>query len=189
MVVTVTSPAVTLPSAPTPFPRPARSVRNVTPFTVESALPKTSTAMTVEPGSRPRSSGPANSVTDPVITSKAEAKFGNTELPLWIVYGSGGGVEYLGQKDDFIAAQKDELIKSSPAKKLDQPYLVIRIEKAKSSASTFDLSGHNVTEVYLMSGIDESKQMPKYLVLNLTTVSGSNFSMKAEVEKEVTKEW
>ena len=42
-----------------------------------------------------------------VATSKAEAKFGNTELPLWIVYGSGGGVEYLGQKDDFIAAQKD----------------------------------------------------------------------------------
>tara|TARA_Y100000034_G_scaffold134677_1_gene203809 strand:+ start:22 stop:1785 length:1764 start_codon:yes stop_codon:yes gene_type:complete len=124
-----------------------------------------------------------------VASSKAEAKFGNTELPLWIVYGSGGGVEYLGLKDTFVKTTAQELTDSSPAKKLDQPYLVIRIEKAKSSASTFDLSGHNVTEVYLMSGIDESKQMPKYLVLNLTTVSGSNFSMKAEVEKEVTKEW
>ena len=122
-----------------------------------------------------------------VASSKAEAKFGNTELPLWIVYGSQGGVEYLGQKDDYIKTTAKELIDSSPAKKLDQPYLVIRIEKARSSASTFNLSGHNVTEVYLMSGIDEDK--PKYLVLNLTTVSGSRFSMKAEVEREVSKSW
>ena len=124
-----------------------------------------------------------------VASSKAEAKFGNTELPLWIVYGSGGGVEYLGLKDTFVKSTTKELVDSSPARALDQPYLVIRIEKAKSSASTFNLGGHNVTEIYLMSGIDEAKQEPKYLVLNLTTVSGSNFSMKAEVEKEITKAW
>jgi hypothetical protein len=124
-----------------------------------------------------------------VANAKAEAKFGNTTLPLWIVYGSEGGVEYLGQKDDYIAKTSTELIDSSPAKALDQPYLVIRIQKAKKSASTFDLDGHNVTEMYLMSGIDLEKQEPKYLVLNITTVSGSTFSMKAEVEKEITKKW
>ena len=96
-------------------------------------------------------------------------------------------IQSMGNKDDYIKTTAKELIDSSPAKKLDQPYLVIRIEKARSSASTFNLSGHNVTEVYLMSGIDEDK--PKYLVLNLTTVSGSRFSMKAEVEREVSKSW
>jgi len=80
------------------------------------------------------------------------------------------------------------LMNNPAAQNLDQPFVVIRIEKAKKSASTYDLEGHNVTEVYLMSGIDKTS-IPLYLLLNFTTSSGSKFSMKPEVEKEIAKKW
>jgi len=127
-----------------------------------------------------------------VATTKAEAKFGNTQLPLWIVYGQGGKAHYYGVKDTYIKTTMDDLLKAGKSiaevKSLDQPYVVVRIEKAGSSKGSYGLGGHNVTEVYLMSGIDD-KKIPKYLLLNFTTVSGSKFSMKAEAEKEITKKW
>ena len=79
---------------------------------------------------------------------------------------------------------------SNPAARaFDQPYVVIRIEKVAASGATYGLEGHNVTEVYLMSGIDERQEIPKYLLLNFTTSSGSKFTMKPEVEKELSKTW
>ncbi len=124
-----------------------------------------------------------------VADSKAEAKFGNTELPLWIVYGQRGKAHYMGRKQEFKEIEFENLKDNPHAKAVDQPLIVIRIVKAKVTASTYSLGGHNVTELYLMSGIDEKKQLPKYMLMNFTTSSGSSFTMKVEVEKEEARSW
>ena len=123
-----------------------------------------------------------------VADVKSEAKFGNTRLPLWIVYGHGGSAHYLTSQPLFHAKAEKDIENVE----LDQPYIVIQVTTSKRTAATYNLEGHNVTQVYLMSGLDSPKEgiaRPKYLVLNLTTSSGSRFTMKAEVEKEITKVW
>ena len=124
-----------------------------------------------------------------VADVKTEAKFGKTLLPLWIVYGHGGGSHYLATKSAFHK-QSETAVHDV---KLDQPYIVIQITPSKATASTFGLEGHNVTQLYLMSGLDNEGENPtfktKYLLLNFTTSSGSSFTMKPEVEKELIKEW
>jgi len=120
---------------------------------------------------------------------KTEAKFGNTKLPLYVVYGSGGGAHYLGQKYDYKEKTETELLTNAAATKMNQPYVVIRITPVAATASTYGLKGHNVTEVHLMTGFDEKKNIPKYTLLNFTTSSGSSFSMKSEVEGESSKSW
>ena len=124
-----------------------------------------------------------------VADVKTEAKFGKTLLPLWIVYGHNGGSHYLATKSAFHAQSEKEVHDV----KLDQPYIVIQITPSKATASTFGLEGHNVTQLYLMSGLDNEGEKPtfktKYLLLNFTTSSGSSFTMKPEVEKELIKEW
>jgi len=120
---------------------------------------------------------------------KTEAKFGNTLLPLYVVYGSEGGAQYLGQKNTYRATTETELLTHKAAVSMNQPYVVIQITRVKSTASTYGLEGHNKTEVYLMTGFDEDKNMPKYTLLNFTTSSGSSFSMKSEVEGESSKSW
>jgi len=120
---------------------------------------------------------------------KTEAKFGNTKLPLYVVYGSGGGAHYLGQKNTYRATTETELLTNAAATKMNQPYVVIRITPVAATASTYGLKGHNVTEVHLMTGFDEKKNIPKYTLLNFTTSSGSSFSMKSEVEGESSKSW
>jgi len=124
-----------------------------------------------------------------VADVKTEAKFGKTLLPLWIVYGHNGGSHYLGTKPSFHAQAEQDVYDV----KLDQPYIVIQITPSKATASTYGLEGHNVTQLYLMSGLDNEGENPtfktKYLLLNFTTSSGSSFTMKPEVEKELIKEW
>ena len=123
-----------------------------------------------------------------VADVKTEAKFGKTLLPLWIVYGHGGGSHYLATKSAFHK-QSETAVHDV---KLDQPYIVIQITPSKATASTFGLEGHNVTQLYLMSGLEkvgDDEFKTKYLLLNFTTSSGSSFTMKPEVEKELIKEW
>jgi hypothetical protein len=123
-----------------------------------------------------------------VADVKTEAKFGKTLLPLWIVYGHNGGSHYLATKSAFHAQAETDVHDV----KLDQPYIVIQITPSKATASTFGLEGHNVTQLYLMSGLKEvgdNEFKTKYLLLNFTTSSGSSFTMKPEVEKELVKEW
>jgi len=124
-----------------------------------------------------------------IADAKTEAKFGNTKLPLYIVYGQGGGAHYLGTKDTFKAKSTEEMLNNPAAIDFDQPFVVIRIEKVGATAATYGLEGHNVTELHLMSGIDESQEKPLYLLLNFTTSSGSKFTMKPEVEKESARSW
>ena len=122
-----------------------------------------------------------------VADVKSEAKFGNTRLPLWIVYGHGGSAHYLSTQPLFHERSEKDI----ESVELDQPYIVVQVTPSKRTEATYNLDGHNVTQVYLMSGLDSSGEIarPKYLVLNLTTSSGSRFTMKAEVEKEVIKKW
>ena len=124
-----------------------------------------------------------------VADVKTEAKFGKTLLPLWIVYGHNGGSHYLATKSAFHAQAETEVHDVE----LDQPYIVIQITPSKATAATYGLEGHNVTQLYLMSGLDNEGEKPtfktKYLLLNFTTSSGSSFTMKPEVEKELIKEW
>ena len=123
-----------------------------------------------------------------VADVKTEAKFGKTLLPLWIVYGHNGGSHYLATKSAFHAQAETEVHDVE----LDQPYIVIQITPSKATASTFGLEGHNVTQLYLMSGLEkvgDDEFKTKYLLLNFTTSSGSSFMMKPEVEKELIKEW
>ena len=134
-----------------------------------------------------------------VADSKAEAKFGNTELPLWIVYGQRGKAHYMGTKETqgegeeeilgFKDLEFDRLKKNPHAIAVDQPFIVIRIVKAKVTASSYNLGGHNVTELYLMSGFQDKPPLPKYMLMNFTTSSGSSFTMKVEVEKEEARSW
>ena len=123
-----------------------------------------------------------------VADVKTEAKFGKTLLPLWIVYGHNGGSHYLATKSAFHAQSETEVHDVE----LDQPYIVIQITPSKATASTYGLEGHNVTQLYLMSGLEkvgDDEFKTKYLLLNFTTSSGSSFTMKPEVEKELVKEW
>jgi hypothetical protein len=124
-----------------------------------------------------------------VADVKTEAKFGKTLLPLWIVYGHNGGSHYLATKSAFHAQAETDVHDVD----LDQPYIVIQITPSKATAATYGLEGHNVTQLYLMSGLDNEGEKPtfktKYLLLNFTTSSGSSFTMKPEVEKELIKEW
>ena len=40
---------------------------------------------------------------------RAEAIFGDTALPLWIVYGGGGGAHYKHTKDEFESKTKEDI--------------------------------------------------------------------------------
>jgi hypothetical protein len=151
-------------------------------------LEKIGENMTKEEGHAPLMNAAMHFVAD----SKAEAKFGNTELPLWIVYGQRGKAHYMGRKQEFKDLEFDRLIDNPHALAVDQPFIVIRIVKAKKTKSTYNLGGHNVTELYLMSGFQDEKDkppLPIYMLMNFTTSSGSSFTMKVEVEKEFAKSW
>jgi hypothetical protein len=127
-----------------------------------------------------------------VADVKTEAKFGKTLLPLWIVYGHNGGSHYLATKSAFHSQSEADIQKVADDLNLDQPYIVIQITPSKKTAATYGLEGHNVTQLYLMSGLKEvgdNEFKTKYLLLNFTTSSGSSFTMKPEVEKELVKEW
>ena len=127
-----------------------------------------------------------------VADIKAEAKFGNTRLPLYIVYGHGGKAHYMQTKPLFHKQSEADIQKVADDANIDQPYVVVQITPSKSTEGSYGLGGHNTTQVYLMSGlkqVGEDEFKTNYLILNFTTSSGSKFTMKAEVEKEMIKEW
>ena len=49
--------------------------------------------------------------------------FGKTALPLWIVYGMGGGAHYKHTKDEFEAKSKEEI--ESMGASMNVPYMVM----------------------------------------------------------------
>ena len=52
---------------------------------------------------------------------RAEAIFGDTALPLWIVYGGGGGAHYKHTKDEFESKTKEDIIQLGDS--MNVPYL------------------------------------------------------------------
>jgi len=117
-------------------------------------------------------------------TIEAEVKFGNTALPLVIVYGGGdkGKMIVLGTRDDYQKAKGADL--ADTGKQLDNfPVLVIKINKSSGTKS------YNVIKFYLLSNFadDAGIPVPEWMVFEIQTQSGSSFSTKIEANQVVRK--
>lgn len=106
---------------------------------------------------------------------KAEAVFGNTKLPLWIVYGMGGGAYNLGTREDYAEETVSEL-----GALTDEPFIVFDISKSKGKEE------YNAIYMLLMSGVKEETGQPVYTKIQFINRSGSNFSYKIDAMQEVT---
>ena len=105
---------------------------------------------------------------------KAEAMFGNTLLPLWIVYGMGGGAHYKGTRNEFADKSGEEIAKLGES--MNVPYMVIQI--GRSGGKQY----YNSIYLLILSGSvkmgDEVK--PEYVKLQFINRSGSGFSYKID---------
>ena len=103
---------------------------------------------------------------------EGEAKFGNTALPVIIVYGGQTSPTVLGSRDKFIEKKAKELGDIN-LKYNDYPILVIRINK---------LSPHNSVNLFLLNSveIEADHAVPTYLSVGIATSSGSKFATKVE---------
>ena len=117
-------------------------------------------------------------------TIEAEVKFGNTALPLVIVYGGEKGEKkVLGTRIDYQKVQLRSLNKWG--KKADDfPVLVIKINKSGG------IEPYNVVKFYLVSSFVAEKPLPKpiWMVFEVQTQSGSSFSTKIE-GSAMTRNW
>jgi len=117
-------------------------------------------------------------------TIEAEVKFGNTALPLVIVYGGEKGEKkVLGTRVDYQKVQQKSLNKWG--KKADDfPVLVIKINKSGG------IEPYNVVKFYLVSSFVAEKPLPKpiWMVFEVQTQSGSSFSTKIE-GSAMTRNW
>ena len=117
-------------------------------------------------------------------TIEAEVKFGNTALPLVIVYGGEKGEKkVLGTRIDYQKVQLKSLNKWG--KKADDfPVLVIKINKSGG------IEPYNVVKFYLVSSFVAEKPLPKpiWMVFEVQTQSGSSFSTKIE-GSAMTRNW
>ena len=114
---------------------------------------------------------------------ESEVKFGSTALPLVIVYGGKKAKAIvLGTRDDFTQKKGVEL--ATKGKDLDNfPILVFRINKSGG------VEPYNVIKFYLVNGFVEEngEPVPEYLVFDIQTNSGSNFSTKIEASSTARK--
>ena len=111
---------------------------------------------------------------------KSEAMFGNTLLPLYIVYGMGGGAHYKGIKNEFEKMNSDVLIKRGA--ELDVPYVVLRISKTEGRK-------HNAIWALILAGVQGSEKdiKPEYVKIQFVNRSGSTFSYKIDASTTTTK--
>ena len=116
-------------------------------------------------------------------TIESEVKFGNTALPLVIVYGGKDAKAIvLGTRDDFTKQKSSEL--ATKGKDLDNfPVLVFKINKSGGKEP------YNVIKFLLVNGFVEEngEPAPEYLIFEVQTSSGSNFTTKIEASKTVRK--
>ena len=111
---------------------------------------------------------------------KSEAMFGNTLLPLYIVYGMGGGAHYKGIKNDFEKMNSDILVKRGA--EMDVPYVVLRISKTEGQK-------HNSIWALILAGVQGTEKdiKPEYVKIQFINRSGSTFSYKIDASKTTTK--
>ena len=110
---------------------------------------------------------------------RAEAMFGKTQLPLWIVYGMGGGAHYKHTKDEFESSTKEDILKLGES--MDVPYMYISIAKSSKNPS------YNAIYAYLLVGaVNQNDQLqPEYLMLQFINRSGSDWSYKIDASSSV----
>ena len=112
---------------------------------------------------------------------RAEAMFGKTGLPLYIVYGMGGGAQYKHTKNEFEASTKDDIIKLGAS--MDAPYMYISIAKSETKGSS-----HNAIYAYVLVGSvkQDDELLPEYLMLQFINRSGKDWSYKIDASKSHT---
>jgi len=110
---------------------------------------------------------------------RAEAVFGKTQLPLWIVYGLGGGAHYKHTKDEFESSTKEDILKLGES--MDVPYMYISIAKSSKNPT------YNAIYAYLLVGaVNQNDQLqPEYLMLQFINRSGSDWSYKIDASSSV----
>jgi hypothetical protein len=119
------------------------------------------------------------SVSNAIISMSAElegeAKFGNTALPIIIVYGGQASARVLGSRDKFIE-KKAKALGDINLKYNDYPILVIRVNK---------LSPHNSINLFLLNSleIETDHAVPTFMSVSIATSSGSKFATKVESNK------
>lgn len=105
---------------------------------------------------------------------KAEAMFGNTLLPLWIVYGMGGGAHYKHTRNEFEDKTGAEIAELGES--MDVPYLVIQIGRSGGKQS------YNAIYLLILSGSVKKGDeiLPEYVKIQFINRSGSGFSYKID---------
>ena len=105
---------------------------------------------------------------------RAEAMFGKTGLPLYIVYGMGGGAHYKHTKNEFEVSTKDDIVKLGSS--MDVPYMFLSIAKSSKNPTYNAIYAH----VLVGSGKEGDTIQPEYLMLQFINRSGSDWSYKID---------
>ncbi len=110
---------------------------------------------------------------------RAEAIFGDTALPLWIVYGGGGGAHYKHTKDEFESKTKEDIVQLGDS--MNVPYMYISIAKSAKNPN------YNAIYMYVLIGSIESdkKLEPEYMMIQFINRSGSDWSYKIDASNTI----
>ncbi len=111
-------------------------------------------------------------------TLEAEARFGNTALPVVITYGGKDGKNVvLGKRDDYTKRSAKELVEKG--KELNDFYIAV-IEIYKSGGN----NPYNIAKFHLVTGFEENqgKPFPQFTQISIANSSGSKFYTKIEAD-------
>ena len=115
---------------------------------------------------------------------EAEVKFGNTALPLIIVYGGKNGkLEVLGKRVDFQKKRVGELT-AKGADFNNFPWLVLSVQKSGGTEK------YNTVGFKLVSTFKENKDgkpVPLFMPYSVRTNSGSGFTCTIEAGTPIEK--
>ena len=105
---------------------------------------------------------------------RAEAMFGKTGLPMYIVYGMGGGAQYKHTKSEFESSTKADIVKLGST--MDAPYMYISIAKSRDNPT------YNAIYAYVLVGsvTQDDEILPQYLMLQFINRSGKDWSYKID---------
>ena len=110
---------------------------------------------------------------------RAEAIFGDTALPLWIVYGQGAGAHYKHTKNEFETSTREDIVKLGES--MDVPYMYISISKSSKNPT------YNAIYMYVLVGSVESNNelQPQYMMIQFINRSGSDWSYKIDASNTI----
>jgi len=110
---------------------------------------------------------------------RAEAIFGDTALPLWIVYGQGAGAHYKHTKNEFETSTREDIVKLGES--MDVPYIYISISKSSKNPT------YNAIYLYVLIGSVQSNEelKPEYMMIQFINRSGSDWSYKIDASNTI----